>query len=109
LQPASAEAEKPESAGPGLREQREQRRAEAEERKAAAKAQREQKKKVEQLEMRIMHLEGRQKELTIELEKPEAYAAGGAAMQLNRELMTVQDELERTTAEWETLVESTPQ
>jgi len=109
LQPASPEAEKQESAGPGLREQREQRRAEAEERKAVAKAQREQKKKVEQLEMRIMHLEGRQKELTIELEKPEAYAAGGAAMQLNRELMTVQDELERTTAEWEALVESTPQ
>ena len=51
----------------------------------------------------------RTKELTIELEKPEAYAPGGAAMQLNRDLMTVQDELERTTAEWEALVESTPQ
>jgi ATP-binding cassette, subfamily F, member 3 len=104
LQPTSPESpSRAESSGPGLREQREQRRAEAEERKAAAKAVRERQKKVEQLEMRIMHLEGRQKELTIELEKPEAYAAGGAAMQLNRELMSVQDELERTTAEWETL------
>jgi ATP-binding cassette subfamily F protein 3 len=106
LQPQSPDAARAELSGPGLREQREQRRAEAEERKAAAKAQRERQKQVEQLEMRIMHLEGRQKELSAELEKPEAYAPGGAAMQLNRELMSVQDELERVTAEWEALAES---
>jgi ATP-binding cassette subfamily F protein 3 len=106
LQPESPDAFRAEPSGPGLREQREQRRAEAEERKAAAKAQRERQKQVEQLEMRIMHLEGRQKELSAELEKPEAYAPGGAAMQLNRELMSVQDELERVTAEWESLAES---
>jgi ATP-binding cassette subfamily F protein 3 len=109
LQPSSQEAARADSSAPSLREQREQRRAEAEERKATAKAQRELRKKVEQLEMRIMHLEGRQKELSAELEKPEAYAPGGAAMQLNRELMSVQDELERTTAEWEALAESIAQ
>ena len=106
MQPVSEGEARTESSAPGMRELREQRRAEAEERKAAAKAQRELQKKVEQLEMRIMHLEGRQRELSAELEKPEAYEPGGSAMQLNRDLMAVQDELERTTAEWETLAQS---
>jgi ATP-binding cassette subfamily F protein 3 len=102
LQPTAAE-EKATRAEPGMKEMREQRRAEAEERKAFAREQRERKKHLEHLEMRIMHLEGRQKELSGELEKPETYEPGGQAIQLNRELMTVQDELERTTAEWEAL------
>ena len=85
----------------GRREIKEQRRLEAEQRKAAQQAERERKKKVEHLEMRIAHLESRQKELTAELEKPEVYAPGGPVMELNRELMSVADELERTTAEWE--------
>ncbi len=85
----------------GRREIKEQRRLEAEQRKAAQQAERERKKKVEHLEMRIAHLESRQKELTAELEKPEVYAPGGPVMELNRELMSVTDELERTTAEWE--------
>ena len=89
--------------GVGLRERKEQRRAEAELRKAGAKALRDRQKQLEQLEMRIFSLEARQKELSLELEKPETYEAGGAAMQLNRELLTVQEELERTTAEWEQL------
>jgi ATP-binding cassette, subfamily F, member 3 len=109
LQPSLPEEPRVETSTPGLREQREQRRAEAEERKAAAKAQRERQRQIEQLEMRIMHLEGRQKELAAELENPEAYAPGGAAMQLNRELLSVQDELERTTAEWEALAQSVVQ
>jgi ATP-binding cassette, subfamily F, member 3 len=109
LQPSLPEEPRLETSTPGLREQREQRRAEAEERKAAAKAQRERQRQIEQLEMRIMHLEGRQKELAAELENPEAYAPGGAAMQLNRELLSVQDELERTTAEWEALAQSVVQ
>jgi ATP-binding cassette subfamily F protein 3 len=53
------------------------------------------------LEVRILTLEGRQKELTAELEKPETYNAGGAAMQLNRELLAVTEELARATREWE--------
>jgi ATP-binding cassette subfamily F protein 3 len=86
---------------PGLRETREQRRVEAEERKAEAKIKRDREKKVRDLEMQILKLEGRQKELTEELEKPETYERGRAAMQLNRELQAVTSDLERLTAEWE--------
>jgi ATP-binding cassette subfamily F protein 3 len=53
--------------------------------------------------MQILKLEGRQKELTEELEKPETYERGGAATQLNRELLTVTADLERVTGEWEKL------
>jgi ATP-binding cassette subfamily F protein 3 len=86
---------------PGLREAREERRAAAEQRKAEAKAQREQEKRMHDLEMQILALEGRQKELTAELEKPETYNAGGPAVQLNRELMAVMENLARVTQEWE--------
>ncbi len=88
---------------PGMRETREQRKAEAEQRKAEAKLKRDHEKKVRDLEMQILKLEGRQKELTEELEKPETYEPGGAAMQLNRELQSVTNDLERLTAEWEKL------
>jgi len=37
------------------------------------------------------------------LEKPESYAAGGNAMQLNRDLLAIADDLARATAEWEKL------
>ena len=53
--------------------------------------------------MQILNLEGRQKELTEELEKPETYERGGGATQLNRELQTISSDLERLTAEWEKL------
>jgi ATP-binding cassette subfamily F protein 3 len=96
------------STGLGRREQKEQRRAEAEARKAAAKDQREHQRKLEELEMHIATLEGRQRDLTAELEKPETYAAGGAAMQLNRDLMAVADDLARVTAEWEALAAKQP-
>ena len=86
-----------------MRESREQRRAEAEQRKAEAKSKRDHEKKVRDLEVQILKLEGRQKELTEELEKPETYEAGGQAMQLNRELLTITNDLERLTAEWEQL------
>jgi ATP-binding cassette subfamily F protein 3 len=95
--------------GPGMREQRQQRRAEAEERKAAAKLKRDHERRVSELEMRIATLEGRQKELTAELEKPETYDSGGTAMDLNRELMAVADDLARVTAEWEALAAKTPE
>jgi ATP-binding cassette subfamily F protein 3 len=86
---------------PGMREAREERRAAAEQRKTKAKAKREEEKRVHDLEMRILTLEGRQKELTAELEKPETYNAGGAATQLNRELRAVTEDLARVTHEWE--------
>ena len=84
-----------------MRESREQRRADAEQRKAEAKVKREHERLIAHLEMQIATLESRQKELTAELEKPETYEAGGTAMQLNRELMTVADDLARVTKEWE--------
>ncbi|HEY8834205.1 MAG TPA: ATP-binding cassette domain-containing protein, partial [Chthoniobacterales bacterium] len=90
---------------PGMRESREERRAAAEERKAEAKLKRDHEKKVRDLEMQILKLEGRQKELTEELEKPETYERGGAATQLNRELLTITADLDRLTAEWEKLGE----
>jgi ATP-binding cassette subfamily F protein 3 len=88
-------------AGLGMKEMREQRRADAERRKAEAKVKRDQQKTAEALEMRIFALEGRQKEIAAELEKPEAYEAGGAAVSLNRELMGITEELEKVMAEWE--------
>ncbi|MDQ6859896.1 MAG: ABC-F family ATP-binding cassette domain-containing protein [Verrucomicrobiota bacterium] len=91
------------TAGLGLREMKQQRRAEAEQRKAEAKTKRDHEKRVREIEMHILSLEGRQRELTAELEKPETYNAGGAAMELNREMLSVTAEIERATKEWETL------
>src|SRR5256714_1695953 len=70
---------------PGSKTMRETR----EQRKAEAKLKRDHEKKVRDLEMQILKLEGRQKELSEELEKPETYEPGGPAMQLNRELLAV--------------------
>ena len=92
---------------PGLRETREHRRIESEKRKVEAKAKRDREKRARELEMHILSLEGRQKELTAELEKPETYEAGGAVMELNRELLAVTKELERLIAEWEAVSETT--
>ncbi len=88
---------------PGMREQREARRAEAEARKAEAAIRREKEKRLHALEKKILELEARQKELTAALESPEAYAAGGNAMALNRDLMAVTEDLERVNGEWECL------
>jgi ATP-binding cassette subfamily F protein 3 len=90
-------------ATPGMRETREQRRSAAEERKAAAKLKREREQRAREIEMHILSLEGRQSELTAELEKPETYERGGAVMELNREMMSVTAEIERATREWESL------
>jgi ATP-binding cassette, subfamily F, member 3 len=87
--------------GPGMREQKEQRRLDADARKAIAKAKREKEKHVHDLEMKIATLEGRQKELVADLEDPAAYDAGGHAIAINRELSAVSDDLARLTAEWE--------
>ncbi len=86
---------------PGLREQKEQKRAEAEARKGLAKIRRENEKRVHDLEMQIATLEGQQKELTAELEDPAAYEPGGRAVAINRELAAVTHELERLTRGWE--------
>jgi ATP-binding cassette subfamily F protein 3 len=86
---------------PGLREQKEQKRAEAELRKEQAKLRREKEKRLHEIEMRIATLEGEQKELVAELENPAAYEPGGRAMTIHRELTAVTSEIERLTAEWD--------
>jgi ATP-binding cassette subfamily F protein 3 len=53
------------------------------------------------LEKEIQKLEGRQKELTEELEKPDTYEKPGRAGQLNRELSDLQHRLGVLTPEWE--------
>jgi ATP-binding cassette subfamily F protein 3 len=90
----------------GLKEQKERKRIEAEQRKAIARERREKERLVTELEMRIVALEGRQRELATALEDPAAYEKGGAAMELNRELMAVAEDLARLTAEWETAARS---
>jgi ATP-binding cassette subfamily F protein 3 len=86
---------------PGLREQKEQKRAEAEVRKEQAKLRREREKRLHEIEMRIATLEGEQKELVAELENPAAYESGGRATTIHRELTAVTSEIERLTAEWD--------
>jgi ATP-binding cassette subfamily F protein 3 len=89
--------------GPGLREQKAQKRLEAESRNAIAKARREKEKRVHELEMKIAALEGQQKELAAALEDPAAYQAGGRATAINRELSALIKELAQATGEWEKL------
>jgi ATP-binding cassette subfamily F protein 3 len=86
---------------PGLREQKAQKRLEAESHNAIAKARREKEKRVHELEMKIAALEGQQKELAAALENPAAYAPGGRATAINRDLSAVAHDLARLTAEWE--------
>jgi ATP-binding cassette, subfamily F, member 3 len=80
---------------------KEQRRVEAGHRQARSRKKQEIQKRIAALEKEIAGLEAREKELTADLEKPETYATGGRAMQINRELMEVHDRLPAATAEWE--------
>jgi ATP-binding cassette subfamily F protein 3 len=86
---------------PTPRKSKEQKRAEAEVRQAQARVRKEHDMRVSSLEMQIATLEGRQRDLTAELEKPETYEAGGRAVELNRDLLSVTESLTRLTAEWE--------
>jgi ATP-binding cassette subfamily F protein 3 len=81
-------------------DRKEQKRREAAQRQARSAEQRAQHQLVKNLEKQIQQLEVKQTELAAELEKPESYA-GGRAMQINRELMEVVDELAAKTTEWE--------
>jgi ATP-binding cassette subfamily F protein 3 len=85
----------------GAGDRKEQKRLEAEQRQARSSQRKSQQQIVHKLEKRIQELEQRQAELTAELEKPETYETPGRAMQVNRELVTVQDDLQSLTAEWE--------
>jgi ATP-binding cassette subfamily F protein 3 len=80
---------------------KEQKRLEAEQRQARSRKRQELQKRIAVLENEIAGLETKEKELTAELEKPETYAAGGRAMQINRDLLEIHDRLPEATAEWE--------
>jgi len=101
------EASGPQEAAPrvkmGLKEIKEQRRAEAEARKAANKIIREQQARLKAAEEEITRLENRQRELVLELEN-----SGGKAFELNRELADLQERLISVMEEWEKLSASLP-
>jgi ATP-binding cassette, subfamily F, member 3 len=87
----------------GLRKQKGQKRAEAEARNAISKTKREKEKRIHELETKIAALEEQQKELAAALEDPAAYAPGGRATAINRDLSAVAHDLARLTAEWESV------
>jgi len=80
---------------------KDQKRIEAEQRQARSRKRQEVQKRITTLEAEIAELEAKEKELTAELEKPETYAAGGRAMQINRELLEIHERLPVATVEWE--------
>ena len=82
-------------------DRKEQKRIEAEQRQANSRKKQEIQKRITTLEKEIAELEVREGELAAELEKPEAYANGGRATHINRELMKVHDRLAEANAEWE--------
>ena len=86
----------------GLKEIKEQRRAEAEARKAANKAARDAAAGLKSAEEEITTLESRQRELIEELEDPESFK-NGRAFNLNRELADLQERLAKVMKEWERL------
>ncbi|HSI11827.1 MAG TPA: hypothetical protein VK961_07270, partial [Chthoniobacter sp.] len=96
------------SNAPTPRKSKEQKRAEAEARQAQAKIRKDHDDKVASLEMQIATLEGKQRDLTAELEKPETYDNGGRAVEINRDLMAASENLARLTKEWEALAAKAP-
>jgi ATP-binding cassette subfamily F protein 3 len=80
---------------------KEQKRIDAEDRQARYRKRKTHQETVTRLETEIERLEGRQKELTGELENPATYEKGGAAMQLNREWQENADSLKLLAKDWE--------
>ena len=83
------------------RDRRDQKRLEAEQRQARSRERKAQQQIVHRLEKEIAELELRQTELTADLEKSETYEKPGAALQINRDLSAVMENLGRLTVEWE--------
>src|SRR5262249_11724584 len=83
------------------RDRKDQKRQEAEQRQARSRQRKAQQEIVRRLELEIAELERRQTELTADLEKAETYEKPGAALQVNRDLSAVMEDLERLTGEWE--------
>jgi ATP-binding cassette subfamily F protein 3 len=98
--PVSARAPAASNSRPSL-ERKEQKRLEAESRQAKSRERKSQQQIVHRLEKQIHDLEERQRQLTMELEKPATYEMPGRPLQINRELVSVQEELETLTPQWE--------
>jgi len=94
----------------GIREIREQRKANAERKQATSRERRAREKELAKLEAAIVRLEAKQKELTMRLEDPDLYHGSAKPLALNRELSTVTSELENANAAWNKAAEalSTP-
>jgi ATP-binding cassette subfamily F protein 3 len=86
-------------------DRKEQRRLEAEQRQARSGARKAHQERLSKLESEILKLETRQKELTAELEDPQAYQQPGKAMQLNREWADNSARLEEFNRQWEEAAE----
>jgi ATP-binding cassette subfamily F protein 3 len=86
-------------------DRKEQKRVEAQQRQARSGERKAQQERVSKLEYEIQKLEARQKELTLELENPEAYQQPGKAMQLNREWSENSAQLEELSRQWEQAAE----
>jgi ATP-binding cassette subfamily F protein 3 len=100
--PASGSAQAPGRDGiRPSRDRKDQKRLEAEQRQARSRGRKAQQQIVHRLEKEIAELEQRQTELTAELEKSETYEKPGAALQINRDLGAVMEDLGRLTVEWE--------
>ncbi len=82
-------------------DRKEQKRLEAVQRQARSNKKSEIQKRIAALEKEIADLEGQERDLAAELEKPETYHSGGRATQINRELLIVSDRLPEVTAAWE--------
>ncbi|MDP7011642.1 MAG: ABC-F family ATP-binding cassette domain-containing protein [Verrucomicrobiota bacterium] len=82
-------------------DQKARKRAEAEARNTRSRERKGFEKEVKRLEREIQIAEAKIAELTQELEKPETYDNPGLAMNINRELTTVQSTLDCLTPEWE--------
>jgi len=97
----TAQAQKRGGADLAAASRKDQKRLEAEQRQARSRERRAHEQRVQDLESKIQELESRQTKLISELEKPETYEKGGAAVTINRELLDIQDRLAALIPEWE--------
>jgi len=80
---------------------KEQKRREAEERQAVSAARKQAQARVEEIERAIAAAEIRHKEIIADMEKPETYADGNAAVRLNRELVEQTTRIDKLNEDWE--------
>ena len=79
---------------------KEQKRREAEERQAISAARKKVQARVQEIEQAIATAEARHQQIIADMEKPETYADGNAAVRLNRELVEQTDRLDKLNEDW---------